>query len=104
MSHQNEELVWKKAVERGRTRGYECMRPKPNAPEKQEFIQYAMRKKDGSYQAYFFAVDPQDVHIVEDCAEEELLTFDDFDKALQYLCSRGADPARFAPFKGQKPF
>lgn len=104
MSSQNGDLIWKKAVDRGRTRGYECMRTKPNAPEKQEFIQYAMRKKDGAYQAYFFAVDPQDVHIAEDCAEEELLTFDDFDQALRHLCSCGADPAKFAPFKGQKPF
>lgn len=91
-------------MERGRTRGYECMRPKPGVPESQEFVQYAMRKKDGRYQAYFFAVDPQEVHIAEDCAEEELLIFDGFDQALRYLCSRGADPAQFAPFKGQKPF
>lgn len=104
MSGASDDPAWQAAVERGRTRGYECLRSRPDASGKQELIQYAMRKKDGIYQAYFFAVDPQDMDIAEDCAEEELLIFDGFDQALRYLCSRGADPARFAPFKGQQPF
>ncbi|NGZ74258.1 hypothetical protein [Saccharibacillus alkalitolerans] len=104
MSGSRHKGSWKEAVERGRTRGYECLRSPPADSAREELVQYAIRKTDGRYQTYFFAVDLSKMGIAEDCAEEELLEFGDLKAALDHLCSRGADPERFGPFKGQRPF
>ncbi len=96
--------IWLQAVESGRTRGYEELIPCSTCAGGEEWRQYAIRKKDGRYQTYFFAVDAGQMDIAEDCAEEERLEFAGRSEALDHLRNRGANLSRFAPFKGQKPF
>ncbi len=96
--------VWQRAVENGRVRGYEEMNPCADCSGGEEWRQYAIRKQDGRYRTYFFAVDAGRIEIMEDYAEEERLEFADREEALAHLRRKGADLSRFAPFKGQKPF
>ncbi|OWR29172.1 hypothetical protein CDO73_16040 [Saccharibacillus sp. O23] len=98
------EQSWHRAVERGRVRGYEETKPCADCSGGEEWRQYAIRKKDGRYQTYFFAVDAGRMEIMEDCAQEERSEFANREDALAHLRLKGADPSRFAPFKGQKPF
>ncbi|MDO3409623.1 hypothetical protein QWJ34_07595 [Saccharibacillus sp. CPCC 101409] len=95
---------WIEHIERGKTRGYEQVEACAKCKSGERIVQYALRKRGGRYQAYFFAVDTNEMDRAEDAAEESLLEFDRLQEALGSLQSRGAEFSRFAPFKGQQPF
>jgi len=87
-------------IDSGKARGYCESRP---CNSKSYFFQYAIRKKNNQYLAYFFSIDESKMEVFEDYANEEEMQFKDLNEAFNYLEKKGADIKKFAAFKGVSP-
>lgn len=66
-------------------------------------IQYAIKKKNELYMAYFFSVEYEKMSCFEDYAQEDIKYFADIQDAKKYLILVGADLSKFSVFKGNSP-
>jgi len=87
-------------IDSGRTRGY-CESKIHNG--KSYLFQYAIKKKDGRYSAYYFSVDESKMDVFEDYAHEEVRQFINLAEAFNFLVGKGADIKKFMAFKGVSP-
>jgi len=97
------------AIEKGKMRGYEEIiagSPTDKNPtgEPANLIQYALQKRGDIYVAYFFMIAVDRMHLHEDEAIEQSVSFVERSQAIDFLITRGAKIERFAPFRGQQPF
>jgi len=67
------------------------------------FFQYAIRRRDDQYFAYYFSVDESKMDVFEDYAYEELKQFGNATEAFDFLIEKGADITKFRAFKGVSP-
>ncbi|ANF96630.1 hypothetical protein [Paenibacillus bovis] len=102
------------AIEKGKMRGYDeivtgspadkDLSSKDLSGEPANLIQYALQKKGDVYVAYFFMIAVDRMHLYEDEAIEQSVSFPERNQAIDFLIARGAKIERFAPFRGQRPF
>lgn len=87
-------------IDSGKSRGYCESRSHEG---KNYFFQYAIKKNNDKYIAYFFTVDELKMDVFEDYACEEKIEFKDLNEAVNYLEEKGADIKKFGAFKGVSP-
>lgn len=90
-----------KALESGKRRGYDEVRLIDSI---KYLFQYAIKKEKGIYSTYFLMIDEAKSDVVEDYAEEQILTFQKLEDALQYLNKQGADIQKMSAIRGALPF
>jgi hypothetical protein len=90
-----------KALAAGKQRGYDEVRLIDSI---NYLFQYAIKKEKEVYLTYFLKIDESKFDAFEDYAEEEILTFQTFEDALQYLNKQGADFQKMSAKKATLPF
>lgn len=66
--------------------------------------EYAIKKQNDVFNAYFFCVERKHIDTIEDYGTEEILSFSSIDDALIYLKSKGASENLLKPMKGLSIF
>lgn len=88
------------AIEQGKVRGFDEIK---EIDGERFFFQYALKKKNGLYNAYIFHIMEKKIEIIEDYGVEDIKQFTNISDALNYFKSLDINVQKFSGIKGVLP-